>query len=62
MRVLYVNPRSGKGRGSQVAQEADVKIGAPLCSDALTPADGPCPTYLQMIHYNIDSIVAALTP
>lgn len=46
---------------NQVAQEAGVKIGAPLCSDALTPADGPCPTYLQMIHYNIDSIVAALT-
>jgi len=46
---------------NQVAQEAGVKIGAPLCSDAITPADGPCPTYLQMIHYNIDSIVAALT-
>jgi zinc/manganese transport system substrate-binding protein len=46
---------------NQVAQEAGVKIGAPLCSDALTPADGPCPTYLQMIHYNIDSIVAGLT-
>lgn len=45
---------------NQVAQETGVKIGAPLCSDALTPADGPCPTYLQMIHYNIDSVMAAL--
>ena len=45
---------------TQVAQEAGVKVGAPLCSDALTPADGPCPTYLQMIRYNIDSIVSAL--
>ncbi len=45
---------------NQVAQETGVKIGAPLCSDALTPADGPCPTYLQMIHYNIDSVIAAL--
>ncbi len=46
---------------NQVANEAGVKVGAPLCSDALTPADGPCPTYIQMIRYNIDSITAALT-
>jgi zinc/manganese transport system substrate-binding protein len=45
---------------NQVANEAGVKVGAPLCSDALTPADGPCPTYIQMIRYNIDSITAAL--
>jgi zinc/manganese transport system substrate-binding protein len=46
---------------NQIAQEAGVVVGAPLCSDALSPADGPCPTYLQMIRYNIDSIVGALT-
>jgi len=46
---------------NQVANEAGVIVGAPLCSDALTPADGPCPTYLQMIRYNIDSIVAGLS-
>jgi zinc/manganese transport system substrate-binding protein len=46
---------------TQVANEAGVIVGAPLCSDALTPADGPCPTYVQMIRYNIDSIVAALS-
>lgn len=45
---------------NQVANEAGVIVGAPLCSDALTSADGPCPTYLTMIRYNIDSIVAAL--
>jgi zinc/manganese transport system substrate-binding protein len=46
---------------NQVANEAGVVVGAPLCSDALTPADGPCPNYLTMIRYNIDSIAAALT-
>ena len=35
-------------------------VGAPLCSDALTPADGPCPTYIAMMRYNVDSIVSAL--
>lgn len=44
----------------QIAQEAGVVVGAPLCSDALTVADGPCPTYLQMLRYNIDSIISAL--
>lgn len=45
---------------NQIAQEAGVVVGAPLCSDALTAADGPCPTYLQMLLYNIDSIISAL--
>ncbi|MCA0455320.1 MAG: zinc ABC transporter substrate-binding protein [Chloroflexi bacterium] len=45
---------------TQIANEAGVTVGAPLCSDALTPADGPCPTYLQLILYNADSVVAAL--
>lgn len=44
----------------QIAQEAGVVVGAPLCSDALTAVDGPCPTYLQMLRYNIDSIISAL--
>lgn len=45
---------------TQIAQEAGVTVGAPLCSDALTSADGPCPTYVQLIRYNADSVVAAL--
>ena len=46
---------------NQIAQQAGVVVGAPLCSDALTPADGPCPTYVQLLRYNIDSIVRALS-
>ncbi len=46
---------------TQIAQEAGVVVGAPLCSDALSPEDGPCPTYLQLIRYNAESIVTALT-
>ena len=45
----------------QVADEAGVTVGAPLCSDALSAADGPCPTYLQLLRYNVDSIVGALS-
>jgi zinc/manganese transport system substrate-binding protein len=46
---------------NQIAQEAGVIVGPALCSDALTPADGPCPTYVDMMRYNVDSIVGALS-
>lgn len=46
---------------NQVAQEANVVVGPALCSDALSPADGPCPTYVAMMRYNIDSMVGALS-
>lgn len=46
---------------TQIAQEAGVTVGAPLCSDALTAPDGPCPTYLGLIRHNAASIVAALS-
>ncbi len=45
----------------QLANEAGIIVGAPLCSDALTLAEGSCPTYAEMMRYNIDSIVGALS-
>jgi zinc/manganese transport system substrate-binding protein len=44
-----------------VAEQAGVVVGPPLCSDALTAADGPCPTYVDMMRYNVSSIVGALS-
>lgn len=45
----------------QIAQQAGVVVGPPLCSDALSPADGVCPTYVDFIRYNVTSIVGALS-
>jgi zinc/manganese transport system substrate-binding protein len=45
---------------NQVAQEAGVKVAPPLYTDALGKPGTPGETYLKMMRYNIDTIVAAL--
>ena len=44
----------------QISRETGVKIGGKLYSDALSAADEPAATYLQMMQYNVDTIVNAL--
>lgn len=45
---------------NQVAREAGVKVAPPLYTDALGKPGTPGETYLKMMRYNIDTIVAAL--
>jgi zinc/manganese transport system substrate-binding protein len=45
---------------NQVAQEAGVKVGPPLYTDALGKPGTTGDSYLKMMRYNIDTIVAAL--
>jgi zinc/manganese transport system substrate-binding protein len=45
----------------QIARETGAKIGGALYSDALSEADGPAPTYLDMFRHNIGAITAALS-
>ena len=42
----------------QVAQETGARYGGVLFVDSLTPADGPAPTYLQLLEYNARTIVS----
>ncbi len=44
----------------QVAQEAGVKVAPPLYTDALGKLSTAGDTYLKMMRYNVDTIVAAL--
>ncbi|WP_372084606.1 metal ABC transporter substrate-binding protein [Tistrella mobilis] len=44
----------------RIASETDATIGGTLYSDALSPADGPAATYLEMMDYNVRTLVAAL--
>ncbi|MEN3931135.1 metal ABC transporter substrate-binding protein [Microvirga sp. W0021] len=50
------NPRLIK----QISQETGAKIGDPIFSDSLSPKDGPAPTYLKMMEYNIKALQKAL--
>lgn len=44
----------------QISRETDAKIGGKLYSDALSPVGQPAATYLEMMQYNVDTIVNAL--
>jgi len=44
----------------QISQEAGVTLGGKLYADALSPPDGQAPTYLRLMRYNIEQILAQL--
>ncbi|HEY6705764.1 MAG TPA: metal ABC transporter substrate-binding protein, partial [Xanthobacteraceae bacterium] len=41
--------------------ETGAKIGGELYTDALSPPDGPSPTYLDIFRHNIGTLTAALS-
>jgi manganese transport system substrate-binding protein len=45
----------------QVVDATDAQFGGTLYVDSLSEEDGPVPTYLDLIRYDIDTIVTALT-
>jgi zinc/manganese transport system substrate-binding protein len=50
------DPRMAK----RIAEESGATIGGALYSDALSPADGPAPSYVEMMRNNIRQLTAAL--
>jgi len=47
---------------NQIASDTGVTVGPPLYSDALGQPGTPGDTYLNMIHYNVQTLVKALKP
>ena len=43
-----------------IAQETGVPLGGALFSDALSPPDGPAPTYVEMFRNNLPKLVAGM--
>lgn len=44
----------------QIASEAGLTLGGTLYSDALSPADGPAATYLEMMRHNARTLATAI--
>ncbi len=44
----------------RIAAETGAKTGGALFSDALSPPDGPAPTYIDMMRHNVRELSAAL--
>jgi zinc/manganese transport system substrate-binding protein len=45
----------------QISRETGAKIGGKLFSDALSSSAGPASTYIELMQYNVDTIVKALS-
>ena len=52
-----VNPKLLK----QLASDNDIKVGGELYADSIGDKDSPAPSYIDMLKYNTDVIVKALT-
>lgn len=44
----------------RVSRDSGAKLAPPLCSDSLSKPGGPCATYLDLMRFNITTIVTAL--
>lgn len=59
-RVIFLETGANSQLANQVAQEAQVKVVSDLFTHSLSGADGPAPTYIDMMKYDTTQIVNAL--
>lgn len=59
-RAVFVENLHNARLLTQLAAEAGVAVGPKLYSDALSAADGPAPTYLAMMRYNVGQLVRGM--
>ncbi|MER2515275.1 MAG: metal ABC transporter substrate-binding protein [Candidatus Accumulibacter phosphatis] len=60
IKAVFMENMSNPRLLEQLAKGADVIPSGKLYSDALSTADGPAPTYLKMMHYNVEQILSGL--
>ena len=58
--AIFVENITDKRLIDQIASETGLKVGGKLYSDALSTADGPAATYIDMVNHNIETISAAV--
>ncbi|MCL6229749.1 metal ABC transporter solute-binding protein, Zn/Mn family [Bartonella bilalgolemii] len=59
--ALFVENISNPRLIEQISKETGLKIGGILYSDALSEKGGPAATYLDMMEYNVNTIINAIT-
>ncbi|OBU85215.1 metal ABC transporter substrate-binding protein [Chromobacterium subtsugae] len=55
--AVFMENMSDKRLLQQLSNEAKVKIGGQLYADALSSPKGPAASYLQLVRYNVDTIM-----
>ena len=58
--AIFLETGSNPQLARQLAQEAGVKAVTELYTHSITESDGPAPTYLEMMKYNVKTIVEGL--
>lgn len=58
--ALFLEDISDNKVIKQLQQDGGAIIGGTLYSDALSPASGPAPTYIDMMHHNVSALVSAM--
>jgi zinc/manganese transport system substrate-binding protein len=58
--AIFVESITNARLAEQIAAETGLKVGGTLYSDALSAADGPAPTYIDLMRYNIATIKGAI--
>ena len=59
VQALFVENINNPRLLQRIAAEANVGIGGRLYSDALSEAEGPADTYLNMMQHNVESLISA---
>lgn len=59
--VVFCETTVSDGSQQQVARESGARFGGSLYVDSLSDVDGPVPTYLDMLRYDVDLIVKGLS-
>jgi zinc/manganese transport system substrate-binding protein len=60
IKAVFVENMTNPALLAQLARDTGVSPGAPLYADALSAGDGPAPTYLRMMRYNVDRLMEGL--
>jgi ABC-type Zn uptake system ZnuABC Zn-binding protein ZnuA len=58
--AIFLETGSNTQLADQIAAETGVKVISGLYTHSLSPANGPCATYLDMMKYDVNTIVDAL--
>lgn len=60
VKAMFIENMSDGRLVQQIANETGVALGGELYADALSAADGPAATYLDMFRHNVDLLIPAM--
>lgn len=60
IKAVFLENSNDPRLAEQIAAATGAKLGGTLYAEALSMPDGPAPTYAEMFHYNIETLIAGM--